>query len=135
MWRIFFVILLFIILSFLYYGEDTSKYKQETDEFITWKFDQDIGSNETVELALNIIKSTGVIERLEFGYEANDTIRSFKLQRTTSGDIRLFCFDMRDRPDQNTRNRIIYCIREWMSKITPKNEDLIQFQQRLEEEI
>lgn len=134
MWFTLLVILLVIVIA-LYYGEDTSKYKQETEDFITWRFDRELGPNEIVELAINIVKSSGVIERLEFGYEADDTIRSFKLQRTTSGDIRMFCFDMRDRPDLATRNRIIYCIRDWMSKITPKNEELLQFQQRLEEEI
>lgn len=134
MWITLFVILLFIIIA-LYLRNDTSTYRHESEDFITWQFDKELGDHEIMELAINIVKSTGVIERLEFGYEADDTIRSFRLQRTSSGDIRMHCFDMRDRPDQSTRNEIIYYIRDWMSKITPKNEDLLQFQQRLEEEI
>lgn len=135
MWELF-VVLLFVIIGYLYYfsTEDYTKYKQETEDSIIWKFNEDIGPNETVELALNIFKN-GIIERLEFGYESNDTIRMFRLQRTSSGDIRMHCFDMRDRPDHSTRNKIIECIRKWMSKITPKNEELSQFQSRLEEEI
>jgi hypothetical protein len=116
-------------------GEDYSKCVFELDDYVVWKFSKELSRNEFVELAISRSKETDLVERLEFGYENDDTIRMFGLKRATSGEISLHSLNMRGRPNSSTRRKILKTVNEWIRHINPKNEDLNEFHMRLLEEI